>query len=59
MAVGAPSRASPLPHWNALLCGSGLAREGHTLVPDQSGQLGSTRLPIASMKNPSPSVNND
>ncbi|QAX82916.1 hypothetical protein C2E19_03235 [Pseudomonas sp. DTU12.3] len=23
----APSRASPLPHWNAISCGSGLARE--------------------------------
>ncbi|QBR32418.1 hypothetical protein E3Z29_18745 [Pseudomonas sp. S150] len=23
-----PSRASPLPHWNAFNCGSGLAREG-------------------------------
>ncbi|QAY90966.1 hypothetical protein CUN63_13935 [Pseudomonas sp. ACM7] len=22
-----PSRASPLPHWNAVNCGSGLARE--------------------------------
>ncbi|MVW89598.1 hypothetical protein EI969_27310 [Pseudomonas sp. PB101] len=23
-----PSRASPLPHWNAFPCGSGLARDG-------------------------------
>ncbi|QBR29083.1 hypothetical protein E4T63_26430 [Pseudomonas fluorescens] len=26
-AVLTPSRASPLPHWNAFECGSGLARE--------------------------------
>ncbi|CAI8784407.1 hypothetical protein EMIT093MI4_10156 [Pseudomonas sp. IT-93MI4] len=40
-----PSRASPLPHWNAINCGSGLAREdvfsctaerliGHPIFPN-------------------------